>query len=320
MKTIILSEGEILCINKFMDEVTDIPVVECVYIVPFFSEEEQSEKIDIIVICNESLYYNGLLTGKEEMRFHESMKEKNYLNSLIERYNNDNIDGRLSFTKDYDDNYSLSLMHSREWYAEQAIASGAILFDRYGKKTENRKGALYYFGQQKNILLIENFQQIKLIGSKIPYISTLTNSILNRFIKPNNGVAKGTKEELAWSEGFCKVYCLGNGLPENYVRRQDSKLSIEEKTLFNDYYKAYSDGNLKVKSESIYETFMINVLGYDKINPVNKVVTTILSDPEQKYKSFIENGWEIEIVPSIVRDEDGHFYWNKENSKKRSLK
>ena len=158
MKTMVLSEEEIMSIESFMQEASNIPVVECIYLVPFFSEKSKKEKVDIITIWNESLYYNGLLTGEEKMR--DANSERTSLENIVQKYQQTSKEGRLSFTTDDDWNYSLSLLHRREWYAEMALASGTILFDRFGNKTENRNSALDYFQPQENILEIENIDKL----------------------------------------------------------------------------------------------------------------------------------------------------------------
>ena len=139
MKKMVLSEEEIVSIKSFIQEVSNIPVVECIYLVPFLSEKSRTEKVDIITIWNESLYYNGLLTGEEKMR--DTNNERMSLENIVQKYQQNSNEGRLSFTTDNDGNYSLSLMHRREWYAEMALASGTILFDRFGNKTDNRNSA-----------------------------------------------------------------------------------------------------------------------------------------------------------------------------------
>ena len=123
-----------------------------------FSEKVKKEKVDIIAIWNESLYYNGLLTGEEKMR--NTKIERTSLEKIVQTHQQKSKEGRLSFTTDDDWNYSLSLMHRREWFAEMALASGTILFDRFGNKTDNRNSALGYFQPQENILEIENIDRL----------------------------------------------------------------------------------------------------------------------------------------------------------------
>ena len=158
MKTMVLSEEEIMSIESFMQEASNIPVVECIYLVPFFSEESKKEKVDIITILNESLYYNGLLTGEKEMR--DTKSERINFENIVQKYQKKSNEGRLSFIKDDDMNYCLSLMHPREWHAEMSLASGTILFDRFGNKTDNRNSALGYFQPPENILEIENIDKL----------------------------------------------------------------------------------------------------------------------------------------------------------------
>ena len=161
MKTMVLSEEEIMSIESFMQEASNIPIVECIYILPFFSMESKKEEVDIITIWNDSLYYNGLLTGKDEMR--DTRKEWKRLKGIIQKYKQESNEGRLDYSIEDSGNYSLSLMHRREWYAEMALASGTILFDRFGNKTDNIDGALGYFQPLKNILEIENMDKLIIV-------------------------------------------------------------------------------------------------------------------------------------------------------------
>ena len=161
MGTMVLTEEEIIAINSFIQKASNIPIVECIYILPFFSMESKKEEVDIITIWNDSLYYNGLLTGKDEMR--DNRKELKRLKGIIQKYKQESNEGRLDYSIEDSGNYSLSLMHRREWRAEMSLASGTILFDRFGNKTDNRDGALGYFQPLKNILEIENMDKLIIV-------------------------------------------------------------------------------------------------------------------------------------------------------------
>ena len=81
MKSIILSEEEILCIQFFLQEISNIPMIECVYLVSYLEENTKLEKIDVITIKNQSLYYNEKLTGKAISR--NIQTEQNNFNAYI---------------------------------------------------------------------------------------------------------------------------------------------------------------------------------------------------------------------------------------------
>ena len=117
MKSMILSEEEIMCIASFIQEASNIPIVECIYLVPYFSEKDKKEKVDIITIWNESLYYNGLITGEAKMR--DTKMERTSLQTIVQKYQKKSKDDKLSYTIDDDWNYSLALMERREWLAEK---------------------------------------------------------------------------------------------------------------------------------------------------------------------------------------------------------
>lgn len=158
MESIILSSEEILYIQSFIKEVSDIPMVECVYLVSFLDNKTKQERIDVIVIQNQSLYYNGKLTGKETMRNIDN--ELNNLEKTIKKYRKQLEKGRLSFVSEDDSNYSLALMDRREIRAEMSLANGIILFDRFGDKKENKQQASQMLPIYPNILHIENIEQV----------------------------------------------------------------------------------------------------------------------------------------------------------------
>lgn len=158
MESIILSSEEILCIQSFIKEVSDIPMVECVYLVSFLDNKTKQERVDIITIQNQSLYYNGKLIGKETMRKIDN--ELNNLEKTIKKYRKQLENGRLSFVSEDDSNYSLALMDRREIRAEMSLANGIILFDRFGDKEENKQQASQMLPIYPNILQIENIEQV----------------------------------------------------------------------------------------------------------------------------------------------------------------
>lgn len=158
MESIILSKEEILCIQSFIKEVSNIPMIECVYLVSFLDNNTKHEHIDVIAIQNQSLYYNGKLTGKETMRNIDT--ELNNLKKTIKKYRKQFENGRLFFVSEDDSNYSLALMDRREIIAEMSLANGVILFDRFGDKEENKQQASQMLPIYPNILQIENIEQI----------------------------------------------------------------------------------------------------------------------------------------------------------------
>ena len=158
MESIILSEEEILCIQSFIKEVSDIPMVECVYLVSFLDNKTKQERVDVNAIQNQSLYYNGKLTGKETMRNVDD--ELNNLEKIIKKYRKQFKNGKVSFVSEDDSNYSLALMDRREIRAEMSLANGVILFDRIGDKEANKQQASQMLPIYPNILQIKNIEQL----------------------------------------------------------------------------------------------------------------------------------------------------------------
>ena len=159
MKSIILTEKEIDTINSFINEVTLIPLVECIYVVPYIDNKTNKETCDIVTIYNESLYYNGKITGSETVR--ETKPEKELLKNTIEKYKNILTEEKFSLSIDDSWNYSICLMHRREVISETALISGTILFDRFDNKTENQNDSKNYLKPYPNIIEIENIDNIK---------------------------------------------------------------------------------------------------------------------------------------------------------------
>ena len=156
----------------------------------------------------------------------------------------------------------------------------------------------------------------------IPYTEEIANSKYYLYIKPNGEIVKSLYDDNVSPECFCAIYC--NGELSKKTGHEHSKLSEKEIKVLKQYVEAFNNNEInnkeiKVKYDVLCETFMINVLGYDKINPFYKTIRTTSNEPEQKYNEYIVNGWKIESVPSIVKDENNHFYWDRTNSKKRIL-
>jgi len=60
---LLIIDDEIETLKSFVASASNIPIVEAIYFVPYFHEENKEERIEVTTIWNSSLYYNGLLTG-----------------------------------------------------------------------------------------------------------------------------------------------------------------------------------------------------------------------------------------------------------------
>lgn len=158
MKSIKLSKSEILIIKSFVHEMTNILAVECVYLVPYLDNSAKLGKVEVIVIKNDSLSYKGKLTGKETMR--DTKTESDTLKIIVKKFKEKFKNSRLTFSCDDASNYSLTLMHNRELISEKELASGIILFDRFGDMEKNKQQASSMLECYSNILQIENIDQI----------------------------------------------------------------------------------------------------------------------------------------------------------------
>lgn len=153
MDRVTLTEEEIKGINSFIGEVSSIPAVECVYITGYLDEATASAKMDVITIWNDSASYKEKVYGKSEV---DSREEIGELREMILAKSGDAALERVAFNEETAYNYLLALMHHREVIAEMSLASGTILFDRFGDFTQNQKRALELLEPYPNILPIDN--------------------------------------------------------------------------------------------------------------------------------------------------------------------
>ena len=159
-KTISLEEKEITSISSFVKDVINIPMVECVYLMPYYSMERDQATLDVVAIWNNNPTYNELLTGEKSRR--DITFEASALDMTIGKYMEDideDID-RLSFSKENIDDYSLTMLHRREYYAEKSLASGIILFDRFEQMAINQEKAYNYLGKFENAADVINIDEV----------------------------------------------------------------------------------------------------------------------------------------------------------------
>lgn len=164
MKTIELSEEEAQGLKEFVEAAKEIDIVECIYLMPYLSESLKKEKIDVITIRRQdALYDPNVDFSVFRARVNEQLER---LIELTDGYDEEFFEGRLFFSQEDDDNYSLALMHHREIMAERQLVGGTIIFDRTGRKAENKKRAAQYVPPFSNALKISNPEILKEHGLK----------------------------------------------------------------------------------------------------------------------------------------------------------
>ncbi len=163
MKPIELTEEELNAIHSFVDEVRDIAMVECVYLLPYVNTSKEV-RICVITIRNNTPKYN-----LESSRIYSVRKiddERNTLREIMDYYERELWNGRLSFIEEDSSNYSLSNVTDKKLLSERKIVSGIIVFDRFGHQTENRKNAFNLLDVFPNSLSIANKEQLLNQGSR----------------------------------------------------------------------------------------------------------------------------------------------------------
>ena len=158
MNTISLTEEEISNIKSFINEITSIPMVECVYLVPYYIKTNNKQYLELYAVKNNSMLYNEQLTSKPQSR--DVTEEELLFESIIEKYNNIFEGDRLCFTKTDDYYYSIQLLQTACIIAEKSLISGTILFDRFNNFTKNKEKVSEYISKYPNILEIDNINKI----------------------------------------------------------------------------------------------------------------------------------------------------------------
>ncbi len=163
-KSIVLTEEEIKTIKSFVEEVSIIPCVECIYILPFFSFEDKKEIMKIVVIHNDSPHYNGLLTGIEDYRDDSKvLDEEDQIDDIISKYQN--WKNRFYYDYEWARLYKFPPTSFEEETNIAKLLNSAILFDRFGERTIEKESILanelnWYPQKWQNILSIENVDAI----------------------------------------------------------------------------------------------------------------------------------------------------------------
>ena len=122
METITLTEEEIQYIRKFLFKADRINVIQCVYVLSYFSKEQNRDIIEVTSVIN---YSKALLENKKGTYTEGTKYLYDKARELISESNND----RLVFTTDTSLNYSIANMSNLNVDSSKKLISSTILLD-----------------------------------------------------------------------------------------------------------------------------------------------------------------------------------------------
>lgn len=155
MNKIVLSDDVIEIINNFLEEVLDLSIIECIYLVSFFDEYANSIKINVVCIKNNSSHYNNLIDVLNKDNGQEQLA---LLYSILNKYNENNKNINFSFDTIY--NYRLEVQYIEQILAIKQLISSYILFDRYGYVTDDKKRLSDEYEIISNVLEVLNISYL----------------------------------------------------------------------------------------------------------------------------------------------------------------
>ncbi len=158
MKKIYLTNQEVDTINLFMDDITTISMVEGVYMLPYYAKNSGQSGIYIVTVYNNSKDYNNMVSVDEAVC--NSDEEYNKINENIKRLNTIYKDERISFSIQNAVDFSTKTINQREFLSRRLLASGTILFDRFGNITSDQEAARRLVGTINNVYEVDNIKSI----------------------------------------------------------------------------------------------------------------------------------------------------------------
>ena len=151
-----LTEEEIEGLKSFVKGVKHIPMIECVYIVPFISEATNEERVSVVSVKNNTEGYNRRIFGLGSIR--KTDEEENKFRALMDDY--DRVFDRFSFVEEDTSRYTLPVKDYRGLVSEMALVSGTILYDRLGSKTIHKEQATELVKACTNVVPVENVAEV----------------------------------------------------------------------------------------------------------------------------------------------------------------
>lgn len=163
MKQITLTSKEIKNIKRFIEEVSELSIVEGVYLLTT-NDSNNQEHLDIVVLKNYTLdYYEKFPKTTSKSRYSQEtlVYQKELLDSLIKKYNRLQS-SRLSFRSDLTTNYNTALINNENIVNIIKLAKAEIIFDRfdYLNFLQEKYSASTYLDLPESNILIDNLEDV----------------------------------------------------------------------------------------------------------------------------------------------------------------
>lgn len=153
MKNINLTEEEIQVIRIFLSNVERIDIIQCVYILSYFSKEKNMDIIEIVSIVN----YSKRLLENQEGIYNESTE---YLYNRVNNLVKENTSDRLVFTTDTSLNYSIFNLNNLNINSEKKLLSSTILLDYFNRFQRNKEIVGEELEPYSKVNTIDNIDEI----------------------------------------------------------------------------------------------------------------------------------------------------------------
>ena len=161
MNSIILNDEELSTIKSLIEEVDNIPLIECVYAKPVLSRDENESKVDIRVLITDNIEYN---TSVKKLGIERDVKtEVEKFNTLTSKYGNlfENItNSKCKLIVEWSKYYVPWFTIYEEELADQELVNGTILYDRFGNLTFTQESVGEVLKRDSRLPLIENIDVI----------------------------------------------------------------------------------------------------------------------------------------------------------------
>ncbi len=174
MNSIVLTDEEIEAIKALVEELKEIPLVECIHIRPLIEFDkkvgnivQETAEIHIEIVWNNSSKYDSLVAL--EVKERNIQAEADNFNEIYAKYDEifKNLEGsRVIVSTLCSKTYSKEMINFIQVLAEYALVNSTILFDRYGALTENKEAMSKFISQDEKIPVIENIGRVISSGSK----------------------------------------------------------------------------------------------------------------------------------------------------------
>ena len=161
MDSIVLNEEEISTIKSLVEEVANIPVIECIYAKSVINNDNNESKVEIRVLLSDNVEYNTLIQKLGIER--DVKKEVSELNALSKKYVElfGNItDGNCILKVEWSNYYVPWFTNIQEELADEELVNGTILYDRFGNLTYTKNIVGKVLKGDPRLPIIENIDEV----------------------------------------------------------------------------------------------------------------------------------------------------------------